>query len=888
MNKRNTYFLFLSIIIFFNSCQQEPSRQSTVDQLHLEWELVSNLTGEEGQFEARFIMENKGGEALGDEGWALFFNMSPRRIVSSTQADITHINGDWYKLSPRDGFFLDAGNQLEITYRGIEGVIKETDAPMGLYMVFYGPEDQELATIPVSNWKVRSFERKEQLLRGDMDEEIPYSPASQFEANEKMEPVISSELLPIIPSPYQLEKGDGVFEIKSGMTIAFQEGLENEAGYLNEKLESLTGVDLGSNALNGGEAAINLSLSDINVDGKQKEAYHLVINEEGISITGGDAAGVFYGVQSLLALMGPEIYLSEKSTVAVPFVLIEDVPRFGFRSLHVDVARNFQTKETIKKALDMMAHYKLNHFLFYTSEDEGWRLEIPGLPELTAVGGQRQHVDGMDAAALHPGYGSGPEAYSEGSHGSGFYTREEFIDILKYARDRHITIIPELNFPGHARAAIKSMEARYLKFMEAGDEVAAEEYRLIDPADQSEYLSAQAYKDNVVSVVRESTYRFYEKVVDELAAMYAEAGLEMKKMHAGGDELPVGSWTKSPMVEELLEESPGESPNAELMLEELPVIGDMDNLQTFFFRELLKRLEKRDLEVHVWEEMALKRDESGTLRPNPEFVGRKVIPYIWNNMFDYPDLGYQLANQGYEVVLCNVSNFYFDLAYSNDPAEPGLYWAGFVNTRNAWTFAPFDWFKTTYKSSMGKPLDREEDFRGMVRIDPEAKDNIIGLEAQLWGETVKGGDMAEYYIFPKLLGFAESSWARARNWEEEDDLDIMDREIEKGWNRFAGTIAAREYPKLARWNGGYNYRIAPPGVRVENKILQSNVNFPGLELRYTTDGSEPSPTSLKYETPLPLEGEVKIRAFDKTGTGSRTVTVKPGEGAFSTDNPQPL
>ncbi|MBD3627542.1 family 20 glycosylhydrolase [Cyclobacterium sp.] len=875
MNKRNTYFLFLSIIIFFNSCQQETSWQNRVEQLHLEWELVSNFVEEEGQFEARFIMENKGGDALRDEGWALFFNMSPRRIVSSTQADITHINGDWYKLSPRDGFYLGAGEQLEINYTGIEGVIKETDAPMGLYMVFYGQEDQELATIPVSNWEVRPFERKEQLLRGAMDEEIPYSPASQFEANDKREPLISSELLPIIPSPYQLEKRDGVFEIEAGMTIAYQEGLENEAGYLNEKLESLTGVNLGSNAANGANAAIYLSLSDIRVDGKQKEAYRLEIDGEGISITGGDAAGVFYGVQSLLALMGPEVYLSDTSAVEVPFIYIEDVPRFGFRSLHVDVARNFQTKETIKKALDMMAHYKLNHFLFYTSEDEGWRVEIPGLPELTTVGAQRQHVAGMDAAALHPGYGSGPEAYGKGSHGSGFYTREEFIDILKYARDRHITIIPELNFPGHARAAIKSMEARYLKFMEAGDEVAAEEYRLIDPADQSEYLSAQAYKDNVVSVVRESTYRFYEKVVDELAAMYADAGLEMKKMHAGGDEVPVGSWTQSPMVEELLEESPGDSPNAELLLDELPVIGDMDNLQAFFFRELLKRLEKRDLEVHVWEEMALKRDETGTLRPNPEFVGRKVIPYIWNNMFDYPDLGYQLANQGYEVVLCNVSNFYFDLAYSNDPAEPGLYWAGFVNTKNAWAFAPFDWFKTTYKSGMGKLLDREEDFKDMVRINPEAKDNIIGLEAQLWGETVKGGDMAEYYIFPKLLGFAESAWARARNWEQEEDLAIMDREIEKGWNRFAGTIAAREYPKLAHWNGGYAYRIAPPGVKIIDGKLHANTNFPGLEIRYTTDNSEPDENSNLYQGPIEMEGPVKIRAIDLAGRASRTLMVRP-------------
>lgn len=873
MNKRIYSFLLLSTSILFVACQKEASMQQIVDQLHLEWELVSNFTEEEGQFDARFFIENTGDQALEDEGWALFFNMSPRMIVSSTEADITHINGDWYKLTPREGFYLGSGEQLEVAYTGIEGVIKETDAPMGLYFVFYGAEEEELATIPVSNWEVRPFESEEQLLRGTADAEIPYSPASQFAANEKMEPVAASDLLPIIPSPFFLEKGEGVFELNSGMTITYQEGLENEAIYLNEKLESLSGINLVIEASKGGEADILLIVADIQVDGKKKEAYQLEVGEDGVVITGGDAAGVFYGVQSLLALLGPEVYLNKELPFEIPFVRIDDAPRFGFRSLHMDVARNFQTKETIKKALDMMAHYKLNHFLFYTTEDEGWRVEIAGLPELTAVGGQRQHVKGMGAAALHPGYGSGPKDYANGGHGSGFYTREEFINLLEYARERHITIIPELNFPGHARAAIKSMEARYLKFMEAGEEAAAEEYRLIDPEDESEYLSAQAYKDNVVSVARESTYRFYEKVVDELDLMYREAGLELKKMHAGGDEVPEGSWTQSPMADSLLKE--------------LPDIKDPKNLQAYFFRELMTRLEKRDLEVHVWEEMALIKDETGNYRPNPEFVGRKVIPYIWNNLFDYPDMGYQLANQGYEVVLCNVSNFYFDLAYSNDPTEPGLYWAGFVDTKNAWTFAPYDWFKTTYTTNMGRKLDREEEFKDMVRINPDAKENILGLEAQLWGETVKGGDMAEYYIFPKLLGFAESAWAKEREWERQDDLELMDREIEKGWNRFSNTIAQREYPKLARWNGGYVYRIAPPGVRVQNDTIKANVNFPGLELRYTTDGSEPSPASMKYEIPVPLDGEVKVRAFDKIGTGSRTVTVNPRSGTVSVDNLQP-
>lgn len=860
MNKYLACFICFLVTFGFYGCGQEQSWEKAVDQIHLEWELVSNFVGENDEFLAQFILNNQSAQSLDDEGWALFFNMSPRRILETEYADITHLNGDWYRLSPKPGFQLEPGETVAISYKGTEGVIKETDAPMGLYFVFYGDNDEE-SILPVTNWQVRPFVREEQLLRGHEDHEQPYSLAKRFEENADMKMVDEKSLLPIIPTPYYIDKKTGSFELTETVEIHFGSGLENEALYLSEKLEEISGRQFGIKEGLESEAKIRLGLTDMDINGNTNEAYALQVNDKGISITGADAAGVFYGVQSLLALLGPEAYMEKKLPLHLPYVDIKDFPRFAFRSLHMDVSRNFQDKETIKRTLDLMSHYKLNHFLFYTTEDEGWRLEIDGLPELTDVGGQRQHVRDISDPALHPAYGSGPEAYMDGKHGSGYYTRDDFIEILKYAKARHITIIPELNFPGHARAAIKSMEARYQRLMEEGDEEGAEEYRLIDPEDNSEYLSAQAFKDNVVSVARESTYRFYEKVVDEMAKMYEEAGLRMEKIHAGGDEVPEGSWTKSPMAADLLKE--------------LSDINDPKNLQAYFFRELMKRLEKRGLEVHVWEEMALVKTEEGTYKPNPEFVGKKVIPYIWNNMFDYPDLGYQLANMGYEVVLCNVSNFYFDLAYENDPEEPGLYWAGFVNTKNAWTFAPFDWFKTTYQTSMGRKINQEEEFKDMVRIKPEARKNIIGLEAQLWSETIKGREMIEYYTLPKILGYAESAWAAEKPWETISDVEAREAQISEGWNAFANTIARREYPKLARMNGGYAYRIAPPGAKVENGTLHANVDFPGLEIRYTGDGNAPTLNSSLYEAPFEISGQVKLRAFDKSGNGSRTITVSP-------------
>lgn len=191
----------------------------------------------------------------------------------------------------------------------------------------------------------------------------------------------------------------------------------------------------------------------------------------------------------------------------VPVVNIQDFPRFSYRGVHLDVSRNFHSQESVFKMIDILAFYKINTLHLHLTDDEGWRIEIESLPELTRVGGQRGHTT-KDAPALHPSYGSGPHPYAPQTYGSGYYTREEYIEILRYAHKRHITVIPEINLPGHARAAIKAMEARYEYFMSKGDEKAANEFRLIDPEETSEYLSAQLFTDNVVNVARESVYHF--------------------------------------------------------------------------------------------------------------------------------------------------------------------------------------------------------------------------------------------------------------------------------------------------------------------------------------------------------------------------------------------
>jgi len=860
---KKSFLLIIASFVILAACSPSGKfSKEEAQKIGVSWKLVTNFTEVDGAFKAKFTLKNGGNVALNDKNWTLFFSMSPRPIQANKTpepAKVEHINGDWYKMVPEKDFKLNAGDSITINYTGTSGVSKETDAPLGLYFVFYDDEGKEKDIVQVANYTIEPFLTKEQILRGKGDLEPIQTAELRYTQNLVMSAIDSNQLQKIIPAPVKITNSAGTFTLNNETALYYEAGLEGEAKYLTEKLKTVTGKEYQSKSglpMTVAANSIILKSGKVQVNGITKEAYTLGINGNGVTITGSDAAGVFYGIQSLLGLVPLEAFQKPAASINLGFTQIEDAPRFYFRGMHLDVARNFQTKESVKRIIDLLATYKINHILFYTAEDEGWRVEIDGLPELTKVGAQRQHTTGMNTSVLHPSYGSGPVANEEGKFGAGYYTKADFIEILKYAKERHVNVIPELNFPGHARAAIKSMEARYERLMKEGKETEANEYRLIDPDDKSEYISAQGYKDNVVSVARESTYHFFEKVVDEMAKMYKEAGLTMDTFHTGGDEVADGVWEKSPLAAKLLKEN--------------PEIKGAKNLQSYFFRRLVPRLAKRNLKIHGWEEVALTKTAAGKYLANPEFIGKQVVPYIWNNVFDV-DLGNRLANAGYPVVLCNVTNFYFDMAYNNDPKEPGLYWGGFVNTWDNWAFAPFDMFKTTYTTALGKPM--VEEFVGKEKLKPEARKNIYGLEAELWSETIKGRDMMEYSILPKLFGFAESAWSAQRSWETIEDKAARDKSIAAGWNIFANSIAQKEIPRLSYLNGGYNYRLPLPGAIIENGTLKANVDLPGLAIRYTTDGSEPTAQSALYSNPVKVSGTVKLKTFDKAGKSSRTSIV---------------
>ncbi|RPI00013.1 MAG: beta-N-acetylhexosaminidase [Calditrichaeota bacterium] len=674
------------------------------------------------------------------------------------------------------------------------------------------------------------------------------TPEHEYIQNELIRKLPDDKLGHLIPTPVQYTPNRGQVVISNAMTILYAKELENEANYLTKTFAAQFGVNL-NKRLGSSDVSpsIILRISDVKVNGISNEAYHLQISpDKGILITGSDPAGVFYGIISLLALTEAEA----NSLPAIQAADIIDAPRFHFRGLLLDVSRNFQKKEAVLKLIDLLAFYKINILNLRLTEDEGWRIEIKGLPELTNIGARRGHTLN-DADCLPPSFGSGPFPNAAESYGNGYYSREDFKEILLHAHHRHIQIVPEICFPSHARAAIKSMEARYRHYVEQGDITAAEEFRLIDPLDRSVFESAQLYKDNIACVALNSTCHFYKTVVQDIREMYHEVGLELSFLHSGGDEVPRNAWTRSPECQKLIEDH--------------PEIGGMRNLQAWFFNRLLLTLAEYDLQVGGWEEVVLTRDSLDAFSINKQFLSRQVIPYVWNNTGDNLDLGYRIANAGYSIVMCNVTNLYFDLSYNADPREPGLYWGGFQDAKDPFLLAPFDVFKTAMYDDFGNLLAKELPFERLQTLEPTHRKNILGLQAQLWTETVKGQAMMEYYILPKLFAFAEKAWASAPAWESDPDLRRRTKKIDDDWNEFANRIGQREFPRLDHLFGGFNYRIPMPGAVIENGWLKANIAYPGLTIRYTLDGSQPTMDSPITTQPMQVHTPVKLAAFSAAG-----------------------
>lgn len=874
---RKTILLMIAAITIIACGSEQTEERTTIErpqgkEIEVFVNIKENNYKGKSAYLTEFVIQNNSKNAL-KRNWTLYFHQ-PRLVDGESvtdNAEITHISGDYFKVEPTDSFPLLASGETEtIQYESAWWAIKLVDAPVGLYITFSDSLGNVSKPEPITNVFYDEMLDEKQTRRA-IDDPLPVpTSASQYEHFKKLSFTDSLTTVPIIPTPTSWAYQGGEYLLPATSAVSADEPLSNEFNFLKEKLLADFGITV---AKKEKEANILLKV-DTTLD-LTSNGYKLDITEAGISIVGQSKAGVFYGIQSLRALFPVTALETPGKKVALRTISITDQPRFDYRGMHLDVARNFQTKESVLKLIDLMAFYKLNKFHFHFIDDEGWRIEIKELPELTEVGSKRGHTKD-ESEMLNPAYGSGPYP-SDDSHGTGYYTQEDFVEILKYAAQRHIEVIPELDFPGHARAAIVSMKARQKRLLEEGKNKEANQYILHDPNDASTYESVQLYDDNVICVCQESTYRFIETVLDEIDGMYTQAGSDLQTIHIGGDEVPHpttdkpdhGAWIKSP--------------NCKKVLDVHEEYEEAQDLFYYFVDRFSKMLAEKDITTAGWEEIGMKKvldEEEDEYVPvvNKSFVERDFMPYVWNTVWGWgaEDRGYQLANAGYKVVLSNVNNLYFDLAYNKHPSEPGYYWGGLVDTRKSWEFIPLDIYKGELVNNMGGPVDSAY-VASKERLTEEGKKNIVGIQGQLWAETIKGRDMMEYSLFPKMYGLAERAWAEKPSWADIEVTKERNAAMNLAWQEFATRVGMYELPRLTFMNGGVNYRITPVGAIILNDTLYANSKYPGFELRFTTDGSDPSADSYLYTEPVDIDSNdqvVKIAAFNRKGRAGMIMTVE--------------
>ncbi|SFG16168.1 family 20 glycosylhydrolase [Prevotella sp. KH2C16] len=829
-------FIFSSVGLFLllfliQSCSIGGSQAP----IELIWHAESQMTDSAIRHNA-FVIKNVSSSDI-DSNWCIYYSQLPKGIkrILTDQAVVEAVNANFFRIRPTQGFKgLHPGDSLVVRYEVTNPTLGISQVPEGAYWVasVNGSERQPL---PINLKIVKPELRAESLNQ--------YA-RQLYDNNALLTEVPDLRSTDIIPSVKMIEmlSEEGVLELDKGVILRNGAELENEATLLKEKLARLYGIQISDKSA----CVISLMLSADTAFTDNPEKYRMSVNKEGIKIESSTTHGIFNGTQTLLSLLK-----AQKTKKRLAYQVITDYPDLAYRGFMLDVARNFTSLENVKKIVDVLASYKINKLHLHLTDDEGWRLEIPGLEELTAVGGRRGYTPD-ESECLYPCY-DGNFNPTASTSGNGYYPRPAFVDLLQYAAQRHVQVIPEIEAPGHARAAIVSMKARYNKYIKS-DSAKATEYLLNEAADKSQYISAQSYTDNVINMSMPSTYRFMKKVISEIQKMYRDAGLSLDEIHLGGDEVPEGAWMGSPLCLALMQ---GNNLKAQ------------HDLFEFFYVRMAETANNLGIKFSGWQEVGLHNTMStdAKLLPNVSSV------YCWNTV---PEWGgdivpYTVANKGYDVILCNVNNFYVDLMYTANFDEKGLCWAGTVSEAKSFSALPFSIYRSSRTDVKENPLNLDSVETGKVKLRPECEKNIKGVQAQLFSETIRSFDDVLAYIFPKMLGLVERGWNAHTVWERlhgEEEHQAYYKDL----SLFYKKIALKELPYLELSN--LTFRIPNPGLMLREGMLYANTPLKGVEVRYTTDGTEPVQSSALWEKPVVCDAKViKARTF-YLGRQSTVTTIK--------------
>ncbi|MFC4097239.1 beta-N-acetylhexosaminidase [Euzebyella saccharophila] len=529
----------------------------------------------------------------------------------------------------------------------------------------------------------------------------------------------------LVPKPVELTTAKGRFPIGSGMSIFASPELQKEAEWFSQGITNLGGKPL-QKTESASDADIVLQL-DASI--AHNEGYGLNVSYDNVRVTGKTATGVFYGLQTLLQLAEE----NEASTdLTVPAVTIKDHPRFAYRGMMLDVARHYFDVDFVKKYIDLIALHKMNRLHWHLTEDQGWRIEIKKYPKLTEFGAWRNGtiVDHF------------PGTSNDNTRSGGFYTQEQVKEIVAYAADRHIVVVPEIELPGHSGAAIASYP--YLScFPEEPTFVPNEMI-----SDKSKELQASGTPkivqeswgvyDDVYCAGKEETFKFLQDVFDEIIPLFPS-----EYIHIGGDECPKKNWERCPLCQKRMKEEG---------------LADEHELQSYFVTRMERYLNSKGKQIIGWDEIL-----EGGLAPNATVMS-------WRGEAG----GIEASRQKHDVIMTPNSYVYFDYYQAKDTENEPLAIGGFLPLSHVYSYEP-----------LSNELTKEE------------QKYILGAQANLWTEYIATPDYAEYMTLPRMTALSEVVWSpkEHKNWDDfKTRLPFMIEMLQdKGYN--VSTEHINEPPK---------------------------------------------------------------------------------------------
>ena len=830
----NTFFRVSSLIFFVFSLF---SCSNGNDKVNIIYEIKEYR---DSRFDVNFTINNTSSIDL-NSPWSLHWNQQSSIIDEQSVPEnviYNYVAGQYYNILTFGKDYIlakDSSFSIDLSQRGI--VRRQSDLPVGGFIV----SNDDILDVEFDYvWKnAKGIEK--------LNAPTSVDRYNEYISNSLLD---KSDLDYIIPTPSNFIINDGEVEILNNYSIVIDQNFNLSEQLINSVFDGIVNIDFDNT---------NEVISRITVDLDESidaESYQLSVSDGGISISSADSAGALYALQSLKQIF----LISKLENAPLKFIEINDSPKFSYRGMLLDISRNFYGPDKIKQIIDYLSFFKINYLDFRLTDDEGWRLEIPGLEELVEVGSKRAYTKD-EFENLIPMYGSGPDTNSTGS---GYLSRSDYVDILKYASERNISVIPQISVPSHMRSAIVSMNARYQKYMEMGNQVEAEKYLLIDPDDKSEYYSAQGFTDNIMNICRESSFTFYEKVIDEIYLMYKDAGIEMAKFGVAADELPYGAWQKSPMCDKFMSEN--------------SISGDYNTLYELMQRRIYSKISSYGATMTGWDDILLKLTEKNQSETQIKdfFKDDDILLFVWKNDWGEgrQDMIYKYANLGYKTIMSNSSAFYFDMVDDKDLDNIGLSWSGYANYKDMWTVDVFDVFNDLY--GVEKNNISREYIENSVKLEEDKKDNIIGVQSQIWSETIRNEGILDYMFMPNIIVFSQKAWSHENSWMDISNNDSKREKIENEWNKFANNIGQRVLPMVDNIFGGLAYDLPKPGGIVANDTLYANTVFPGLNIKYTLDGSNPEFSSETFTSPIKInEGDIiNLRLFDNTGRGGNSIIVE--------------